>query len=167
MCYISDDSCLIIFNSSRPGHNGRLFADDIFRCIFVNFSVFWLKFHWSLFLMVRLIITQHWFRYWLDAAQTTSHYLNQCWPDSLTHTCGSRGRWVNAIFCLDSLQLLWNSGNRGFHLWVPDLRIYCNDFASICSPPPPPPPPPPSNGHQGDMTYCIPLHTVVSTGPFH
>ena len=22
-------------------------------------------------------------------------YLNQCWPDSLTHICNARGRWVN------------------------------------------------------------------------
>ena len=25
-----------------------------------------------------------------------SHYLNQCWPDALTHTCHTRGRWVKA-----------------------------------------------------------------------
>ena len=29
--------------------------------------VFWLKFHWSLFLRVQFTITQHWFRYWLSA----------------------------------------------------------------------------------------------------
>ena len=34
-----------------PGQNGRHFADDIFRCFFVNKSLgFWSKFHWSLFL---------------------------------------------------------------------------------------------------------------------
>ena len=27
--------------------------------------VFWLRFHWILFLMVQLTIAQHWFRYWL------------------------------------------------------------------------------------------------------
>ena len=27
---------MTIFNSSRPGQNGRHFTDDIFRCIFVN-----------------------------------------------------------------------------------------------------------------------------------
>ena len=43
-----------------PGQNGRHFADDIFRCIFVNeMFLFWLKFHWSLFLWVQLTITQH------------------------------------------------------------------------------------------------------------
>ena len=30
---------------------------------------------------------QHWFR-WYSAP---SHYLNQCWPSSLTHICGTRG----------------------------------------------------------------------------
>ena len=38
-----------------PGQNGRHFADDILRCISMNdFLVFWLKFHWSLFLRVQL-----------------------------------------------------------------------------------------------------------------
>ena len=35
------------------------------------------RFHWSLFLGVQLTIIQHWFRQWLGAGQTTSHYLNQ------------------------------------------------------------------------------------------
>ena len=26
--------------------------------------------------------------------RATSHYLNQCWPSSLTHICGPSGRWV-------------------------------------------------------------------------
>ena len=38
---------------------------------------FRLKYHRSLFLRVQLTIFQHWFRYWLGAAQATSHYLNQ------------------------------------------------------------------------------------------
>ena len=29
--------------------------------------VFWIKFHWSMFLRVQLTIAQHWFRYWLGA----------------------------------------------------------------------------------------------------
>ena len=40
---------------------------------------FRLKFHWSLFLKVQLTIFQNWFRKWLGAVQTTSHYLNQWW----------------------------------------------------------------------------------------
>ena len=59
--------------------------------------IFWFKFHWSLFLGVQLTIFQQWFREWLGADQATSHYLNQCWPDSLMHICGTKGRWVNRI----------------------------------------------------------------------
>ena len=40
---------------------------------------FRLKFHWGLFLRFQLTIFQHWFRYWLGAIQTTSHYLKQWW----------------------------------------------------------------------------------------
>ena len=42
---------------------------------------FWLKFHWSLFIRVQLIIFRHWFRWWLGAVHATSHYLNQWWLD--------------------------------------------------------------------------------------
>ena len=63
-----------------------------------NFD-FWLKFHWSLFLRVQLTLTQHWFRLWLGAESATSHYLSQCWPDSLMHRCDTRGRWVNHELC--------------------------------------------------------------------
>ena len=41
-----------------------------------------------------LTTSQHWFRLWLGAEQATSHDLNQCWTSSLTHICGTRGRWV-------------------------------------------------------------------------
>ena len=58
----------------------------------------WLKFcfrfHWSLFPKVQLTIFQHRFRWWLGADQVTGHCLNQCWPISLTHICGIRGKWV-------------------------------------------------------------------------
>ena len=56
--------------------------------------VFW--FQWSLFLRIQLTIFQHWFRKWLGVDQATSHYLHQCWPNSLTHICGTRGRWVKS-----------------------------------------------------------------------
>ena len=37
------------------------------------------KFHWNLFLGVKITIFQHWFRLWLGAVQATIHYLNQWW----------------------------------------------------------------------------------------
>ena len=53
-------------NTLRPRQNGRHFADDIFKRIFlkenVKMSEFRLKFHWSLFIRVQLTIFQHCFR---------------------------------------------------------------------------------------------------------
>ena len=46
---------------------------------------FQLQFHWSLFPRVQFIISQHWFRQWLDTEQARNHYPNQCWPNSPTH----------------------------------------------------------------------------------
>ena len=55
------------------------------------------KFHRSLFLRNQLTIFQHWFRQWLGAGQVTSHYLNQCWPNLLTHICDTRGKWISTL----------------------------------------------------------------------
>ena len=45
------------FNSSYPGQNGRHFAEDIFKRIFLNEKVhFWPKYHWSLFLSVPALV---------------------------------------------------------------------------------------------------------------
>ena len=38
-------------------------------------------------LRMQLTISQHWFRSWLVTNQVTSHCLNQCWFNSLIHTC--------------------------------------------------------------------------------
>ena len=71
-------------------HWGLNKMGDILQMSFSNaFSwkkifVFWLKFHWNLFLMVHLTASQYWFRWWLGTSQVTSHYLNQCWLRCLT-----------------------------------------------------------------------------------
>ena len=58
---------------------------------------FHLRFHWSLFLMVYSTIFQHWFRYWLNANQATSHYLKQWWLDY---------RCIYASLCVNELKYL-------------------------------------------------------------
>ena len=55
---------------------------------------FQFKFNWKLFLSFHFTISQHWFRQWLGTQQVTNHYLNQCWLNSLTHTCSTRVKWV-------------------------------------------------------------------------
>ena len=53
-----------------------------------------LKFHWSLFRMVKLTIFQHLFRWWLGADQVTSRYLNQWLLRLVTHICVTPSQWV-------------------------------------------------------------------------
>ena len=50
--------------SSSPLDKVAAISQQIFSDAFswMKSFVFWLKFHWSLFLMVQLTITQHWFR---------------------------------------------------------------------------------------------------------
>ena len=66
-------------------HWGRDKMADIFQRTFSN-AFSWMnmyelrfRFLWSLFPRVQLTISKHWFRWWLDADQATSHYLNQSW----------------------------------------------------------------------------------------
>ena len=85
-------------SASLPGQNGRHFADDISKWIFLNDNlVSWYEFRRSLFLRVQLTITEHWFKLRCGAWYATIHYLNQCWFNSSTHRCGTRGRWVKVI----------------------------------------------------------------------
>ena len=88
--------CMTQFTSHSPWQNDRRFQDDIFGCIFREWKVFCvlIKFNWDSFLRVQLATNQHWCTYCLGAEITTGHYLKQCWPDSLTHIYGTRGRCV-------------------------------------------------------------------------
>ena len=57
------DSEYRYLNTLRLRENGRHFANDIFKCIFLNENYqFRLRFHWSLFLRFELTKFQHWFR---------------------------------------------------------------------------------------------------------
>ena len=87
-------SALLTSNSSPPEQNGRHFGRRHFQMHFLEKKMmeFRFKFHWNWFPGVQLTIRQHWFRWCLGTDQATSHYLNQCWPDSLMHICGTRGR---------------------------------------------------------------------------
>ena len=74
-----------------PAISPTIFSDEF---SWMKIFTFWLKFHCCLSPMVQLTIIKHWFRQWLGTEQATSHYMNQCWPDSPTHICGTRARWV-------------------------------------------------------------------------
>ena len=65
----------------RLRQNGWQFVNDIFEYILLNENCsFWFKFHWSLFLRDRLIISHHWCRQWFGAKPAPSHYLKHGWP---------------------------------------------------------------------------------------
>ena len=65
-------------NSSPPGQNGRYFAGNIFKCIFMNeIFIFGFKFPWSMLPRDQLTIIQHWFRWWLGN-WTNAHPVHWC-----------------------------------------------------------------------------------------
>ena len=55
--------------------NCRNFAADIFKCIFSCLKMYKLRlrFHWSLFLRLKLTLFQHWLRWWLGTDQATAY----------------------------------------------------------------------------------------------
>ena len=81
-------------------HGGRDKMGTIFETTFSNgFSCmkmyeFRLRFQLSLFCRVPIIISEHWFSWWLGAKQVTIHYLNQYWSRLVTHICVTRPEWV-------------------------------------------------------------------------
>ena len=85
-------------NSLRPRQNGRHYADDNFKCIFLNENYeFWIRFHRIMFPRVQLAINKHWFRQWLGVEQGTSHCLNQWWNVIPMHICITWLQWVNIL----------------------------------------------------------------------
>ena len=81
-------------NTLRQRQIYHHFAVDFFKQISLN---------GNLFLRLKLTIFQHWFRWWLDVDQATSHYLRQWWSSLLTHICVTRSQWVvSDWFVIDS-----------------------------------------------------------------
>ena len=79
-------SARLYLNSSPPGQNGRHFADDIFRCVFVN-EKSCILIRISLNFVPKGPIDNN-----PALVQIMSvHYLNQCLLDSLMHICITGG----------------------------------------------------------------------------
>ena len=78
------------FNSSPLGKNDRHFPDDIYKCIFMN-EKFWILIRIcscpinNILVLAQIIVLRR---------SGANHYLNLCWPSSLTHICSTR-IWVN------------------------------------------------------------------------
>ena len=82
----------------------RHFADDIFRCIFVN-AKFCILIKISLKFVPKGPIYNNPKLDLIMAWRRTSHYLSQCWPDSSRHICRSRERWDEYNFCGNSINI--------------------------------------------------------------
>ena len=78
----------LMINSSLPGRNGRLFADDIFRCIFVS-EKFCILIKNSLKFVPEGPINNN-----LALRRIGDKPLSEPMLDSLMHICRTRGRWV-------------------------------------------------------------------------
>ena len=76
----------------------------------MQIALFWLKFHWQLSARVKIVISQHWFRWWPGTKQALSHYLNQWWPSLLIHICASWPQWVDVASSIS--QGLWATVHR-------------------------------------------------------
>ena len=106
------------FNSSPPGQNGHHFAEDFFRCIFVNekFCILLkisLKFVRKVPISNNPSLVQKMAWCWIGD--------KPCWPDTLTHICSTRGRWVNYKICTTDTQFVSNS------LWLGDVQ-WCHSY---------------------------------------
>ena len=92
------NQCLLLFNSLTPGRPGCHFKSAIFNLVLLNgFSRSsndnaprWMP--WDLTDdKSTLVQVMAWCR------QATSHYLNQCWPSSMSPYGVTRPQWVNGI----------------------------------------------------------------------
>ena len=144
-------------------HWDRIEMDNISQTTFPNvFSSmknfeFRLRFHWSLFLWVKLTIFKPWLRQWLGAVQAISHYLNQfCLVYWRIYASRSLNELIPAVSwdiitarCYWSFReidiLLTSSNDRGIIIWT-KLPNDCRFNIWIKSPP--------NKPRQGNVHIC-------------
>ena len=84
-----------IFNTMWPKQNGRHFADDVFKCIFLTENFWFSNNVWLKFVHRGSIENVPSFVQIMACRLAgASLYLNQRWSSLLTHTCVTRPRWV-------------------------------------------------------------------------
>ena len=95
------------FNTLRPGQNGRHFADDIFKCIFLNKNV-WIPIKISLKFVPKgpinnipaLVQIMAWHR---SGDKPLSETMMVRLP---THICVTRPQWVNVLTIISDANLM-------------------------------------------------------------
>ena len=91
-----------------------------------TFFVFWLKFHWSIFLMFGLTISQYWFRWKFGAKQ--AHYMKQCWPSWVVYICQEVFWCWNLCWIQTEIQFIHLKLTDSYHLWCNICRNFGCDF---------------------------------------
>ena len=80
--------CLLHWYTSTHSHLDKMatISQTIFSSasLWLESLVFRFEFHQSLSLTIKLTRIQHSVRWWFGVEQATRHYLNQCWPSSLS-----------------------------------------------------------------------------------
>ena len=120
--WVNSWSAEIHLTHLHTGPNGCHFTDNILKCIFMNEKsciLIWISIKFVPMSLITLtphmvlplfftrfaaytggirvsFIQTRLFQFDIKFS-TFLHYLNQCWPSSLTHICGTRERWVNRL----------------------------------------------------------------------
>ena len=121
----------MIFNILRPRKNGCRFPDDIFKCIFLNENV-WIAEDFNV-PKIRINNIPVLAQIMAGADQATSHYLNQCWTDSLTHLCATRGWWVKTSYWMTLYKMSLKS-NITNSLWMRPCQLSSIYAVTFCFP---------------------------------
>ena len=100
----------IILGDSPP----KCVSLNIFKHIVIN-EMFYVSIKRSLAFVpkfVQLTMSQYLFRWWLGADQAQTHYLNQCWPSSLTYKCDNKGFKADILQCFITAVRCWSTFRR-------------------------------------------------------
>ena len=108
LCYQHVEETVMMLLTLLPLDKMTTISQTIYFYAFLRMKtfIFWLKFHCNLFLNVLLTVILHRVRWWLGAEYMTSHYLNQCSPNSLTHICGTSATYTRQWFRWALVQIM-------------------------------------------------------------
>ena len=100
----------------------QIFAEFLLYPLSTLKIVFWLKFHWSLFLMVQLTITQHWYGKWCCTNNNLIHgdiYVS-LGHNVLTHCLSASGNYLSQCWLTIS-KVQWHSSGGNFTKVTPAI----------------------------------------------
>ena len=95
---------IILINTLRPRQNGRIFPDDIFKCIFLNENVYI-----SIKISLKFVPKGH-----INYTPAVVQIMAWCWPGNkllsepvmvslLTHICVTQPQWINSLWPSDAI----------------------------------------------------------------